>query len=231
VRVFVGFGFNPRDAWIRQLVFPMITAFAMDAVDGMEAEGQIVTEAVRERIRLADAFIGFTTRRDPIDPQRWTTHRWVTDELSHALALDKPVVEIRETGVDDQGGIAGDRQRIVYDEASRCEALVQLAGVLGRWQRSHDRVLLQLLPAEFINQIVPIYRKPGFACRYRVMVNGEEGPPALAKVKPIKGGLFLEAADVPREGLVQVEIEYGPTSWISGFESVDAIGIVLRRSD
>src|SRR5256885_8745423 len=231
MRVFVGFGFNPRDRWIRELVFPVISAFGMEVLDGMEVEGEVITDAVRQRIRAADAFIGFTTRRDAIDARRWTTHRWVTDELSHALALGKLLVEIRETGVDDQGGIAGDRQRIAYDETRRCESLVQLAGLLGRWQRTRDRVLLQLLPAEFIDDIISIYRKPGFACRYRVMVNGEEGPPAVAQIRPIKGGIFLEIADVPRDGLIPIEIEYDRSSWISSFESIDAIGITLRRSE
>src|SRR5436309_7485029 len=99
MKVFVGFGFNPRDAWIRDFVFPLITAFGMDVEDGIELAGEVISDGVRQRIRASSALIGFTTQRDP-NGQRWTTHRWVTDEISHALALGKPVLEVREVDVD-----------------------------------------------------------------------------------------------------------------------------------
>lgn len=49
MRIFVGFGFNKRDAWIKQLVFPLIEAFDAEAVSGEELQGQSITEGVRQR--------------------------------------------------------------------------------------------------------------------------------------------------------------------------------------
>jgi hypothetical protein len=77
--VFVGF--NDRDTWIQQSVFPMVEAFGLEIEDWMEAEGEVISVVVRRRIQTAGALLGFTTRRAKIDGDRWSTHRWVTDEI------------------------------------------------------------------------------------------------------------------------------------------------------
>jgi hypothetical protein len=87
MRIFVGFGFNERDRWVKDLVFPLIKAFGAEGVSGEELQGEQITDAVRRQIASCDALIGFVTRRDDLGNGRWSTHRWVTDELSHALPL------------------------------------------------------------------------------------------------------------------------------------------------
>ena len=87
MKIFVAFGYNPRDRWIPELVFPIIKAFGDEVVSGEEIPGQQITDAIIREIRQSHALLAFTTRRDKIgDQERWTTHRWVTDELSQALA-------------------------------------------------------------------------------------------------------------------------------------------------
>jgi hypothetical protein len=39
MRIFVGFGYNERDRWIRDMVFPLIPAFGDEVVTGEEAYG------------------------------------------------------------------------------------------------------------------------------------------------------------------------------------------------
>jgi hypothetical protein len=94
MRIFVGYGYNQRDKWIEELVFPVIEAFGDDVVDGKEVYGQALPDAIRGRIRQSDVLIAFTTRRDQISDQRWTTHHCVRDELSQALASNIPFVEV-----------------------------------------------------------------------------------------------------------------------------------------
>ena len=55
--------------------------------------------------------MAFLTRRDDPDVDGvYRTHRWVADELAFAMGRNMKVVEVREKGVDDQGGLGGDRQ-------------------------------------------------------------------------------------------------------------------------
>src|SRR5271157_9461 len=213
MKIFVGFGYNARDKWICELVFPILEAFGDEPVTGEDLQGQPIVAGVRKKIADADAMIGFVTRRDRIDDGRWTTHRWVTDEISHALASKVPfVVEVRETGVDDQGGIVFDCQRIPYDETQRDACLVNIAKVIGGWHRELAQqrpIRLKLLPDSCYADIAPIYGQPGFSSGYRLMmVDGSETDLIKAEVRPIRGGLFMEVKNVRRDSLIRVQLDY-----------------------
>lgn len=136
MRIFAGFGYHDRDKWVKEMVFPMIEAFGAEVLSGEEIYGQRLSEGVKRKIAHADALIGFLTRRgDPADAGIWDTHRWVTDELAVAMKarLRLLVLEVREKGVSDQGGILGDRQRIEYDEVTPDRCPIELVKAIGGW--------------------------------------------------------------------------------------------------
>ena len=231
MKIFIGFAYRPRDTWISDLVFPIVRAFGDEVVTGENLLGEEITDAVRASIRSCQGVIGFLTRRDPIgDTGRYTTHRWVTDEIAYGLGQKGlRIAEVRETGVDDQGGIVGDRQRITYDEVSRERCLVDLVRLIGDWHQASRSVLLQLIPPERISEIVPVYRRAGFTCQYRLLIDGNETEPIPVRLRPMTGGLFVRVDGVPNDALIQVELGHNGSSWISSFESVDAVSIVLQR--
>lgn len=227
MKIFVGYGYQERDQWIKALVFPIIEAFGSEVISGKEVHGQIISEAIRNKIRRCDALIAFLTRRDRSDGG-WNTHRWVSDELATALAYDLRVLEVREVGVAGQGGIAGDRQRIEYDEKNRDRCLVELAKAIGQWHRIAS-VQLQLLPRQFVDEIRPLLRRPGFRCIYNLIEDNNESWNNEANVIPITGGLFINLKDVPRKALVQVHVEAQGKSWRSDFESIEQLRIHLQE--
>jgi len=227
MKIFIAFGYNPRDAWIQQMVFPLVKAFGSDVLSGEEMQGERLSDGVLERIAESDALIAFTTRRDPLENGNWTTHKWVQQELATAIGAQKKLLaEVRENGVDPQVGLDGDRQRIAYDEAKRDECLVEIVKTIGRW---HQTVLvdLQLLPQKFIDDVRPLLRNPRLKCEYMLMEKGRESGPHKATIQPIKGGLFLTAANVPREAMIRVFVEVDEKNWSSDYESVSSIGIKL----
>ncbi len=229
MKIFVAFGYNQRDKWIPSLVFPIIRAFGDEVVSGEELQGEQITDAVIREIRQSNALMAFVTRRDKIDDNRWTTHRWVTDELSHALAFKLPVVEIRESGVDDQGGIAGDRQRVIYNENERDKCLVEIVKTLGNWH-SNETMELQLLPEECAQAVRPLLRNPGLRCTYQILEkNGTMGEEMTATILPITGGLFIRAKNIPPMSYIRIRIECSGKSWSSNFENIDSLGIHLHE--
>jgi hypothetical protein len=229
MKIFVAFGYNERDKWIPSLVFPIIKAFGDEVVSGEEVQGEQITDAVIREIRQSNALMAFVTRRDKISESRWTTHRWVTDELSNAIAFKIPVAEIRETGVDEQGGIAGDRQRITYNESERDKCLVEIVKTLGNWHSS-DTIELKLMPNECIQAVRPLLRNPALRCTYQILersgLMGEEIP---AQILPITGGLFVRAKNVPPRSYIQIRVECAGKSWSSEFENVESLGIHLHE--
>ena len=229
MKIFVAFGYNERDKWIPNLVFPIIKAFGDEVVSGEEVQGEQITDAVIREIRQSNGLIAFATRRDKINKNRWTTHRWVTDELSHAIAFKLPVAEIRETGVDEQGGIAGDRQRIIYNESERDKCLVEIVKTLGNWHSS-DTIELKLLPSECIQAVRPLLKNPGLRCTYQILErNGMMGEEISAQILPITGGLFVRAKNVPPMSFIQIRVECAGKTWSSEFENVESLGIHLHE--
>jgi len=229
MKIFVAFGYNERDKWIPNLVFPIIKAFGDEVVSGEEVQGEQITDAVIREITQSNALMAFVTRRDKISGNRWTTHRWVTDELSNAIAFKIPVAEIREIGVDEQGGIAGDRQRIIYNETERDKCLVEIVKTIGNWHSSAT-VEMQLLPDKWVRTVRPLLRNPGLRCTYQILeqsgVMSEEIP---GTILPITGGLFVHAKNVPRMSLIRIRVEYSGKSWSSSFENIDSLGIHLKQ--
>jgi len=229
MKIFVAYGYNERDKWVPDLIFPIIKAFGDEVVTGEELQGEQITDAVIREIRQSDALLAFVTRRQKIDETHWTTHRWVTDEISHALAHSLLVAEIRETGVDEQGGITGDRQRITYNETERDKCIVEIVKTLGKWHSS-DTVKLKLLPDECVQLIRPLLRNPSLRCTYKILdSDGEISDETPATILPITGGLFIHARHIPRMALIQIRVECGDKSWTSNFENVDSSGIHLQQ--
>lgn len=230
MKIFVAYGYNERDKWIPNLVFPIIKAFGDEVVTGEELQGEQITDAVIREIKQSDALMAFVTRRQKIDKVRWTTHRWVTDEISNALAFSLPVVEIREVGVDEQGGIVGDRQRIIYNESDRDKCLVEIVKTLGRWHSS-DSVEMQLLPEGCVQAIRPLLRNPSLRCTYKILdySSGTQGSEIPTPILPKEGGLFVRAQNVPRRSYIQIRVECSGKSWGSNFENIDSLGIPLHE--
>jgi hypothetical protein len=230
MKIFVAYGFNARDQWIPDLVFPLIGAFGAEVVTGEQAHDGTISSVVTDRIKDCNALIAFATRRgnQKLPDGTYETHRWVTDELAYALALNRPAVEVRETGVSVQRGLAGDRQPIAYDEATRDRCLVELAKAVGAWCRGVT-LSFQLLPRELEAEIRPLLRRPGFRCAYTLLEQGREAPEAEARIVPQPGGLFVYAAGVPLDALIRVQVQGGGASWISDYESLSSRSITLAR--
>jgi hypothetical protein len=210
-------------------VFPLIGAFGCEVVTGEDMQGQQISDEVQRRVESSDALIAFRTRRgDPDAGGVYRTHRWVEDELVLAIGARLRVAEVREDGVDDQGGLPGDRQRIPYREDERDKLLVELAKTVGDWARTVG-VTLQLLPPDFVDEIRPLLRAPGFSCTYTLLEGSRESAPQPTRVRPIKGGLFIQAEGLSPQSLIQVSIEGNGKRWSSDYEAPDAIGINLVR--
>lgn len=232
MRIFVGYGYNQRDLWIEEYVFPLLEAFGVEVVSGKEVYGLALPTAIGALIKGADAAIGFTTRRDDLGGGRYGTHQWVIDELVVAQAPPNsiPWVEVREDGVEFPGGLlpATNLQRITYQESDRALCLVAIAQALRRFCELTNVTTIRLGPSAVIDQISPMLDDPSFSCECRTLRGIIERQGVPNKVRPIKGGLFVQLQGVAPDELVRVAISAGGHTWRSSYESIDTVDLQLR---
>ena len=229
MRVFVAYGYNDRDKWVKDLVFPIIKAFGDEVVTGEEIYDGPIPPAVVQRVAESQAMIGFLTRRqDQAGVLTNGTHWWVLQELGIAVARNMRLVPVREEGLDSQAGMTAGHQYITYRESERDKFLVEIVKALGVWHSS-GTIRLQILPQECALQVKPFINKPGFRVRYRLLKDGDETELVDTRILPIHQGLFVDLRNVPLDALVQLQIDYAGQSWNSNYESMDSVGIHLTK--
>jgi len=227
MRLFVGYGYNLRDQWVEAFVFPLLNALGCEVVHGKVMYGDSLAPEIKDTVLGCDALIGFTTRREQVG-DRWTTHRWVVEELATAFNYI-PVVEVREDGIDSQLGMLSGNQHIVYTEVHRDKCLVEIAQAVCRIREKVSHTTFRLEPSEFTTCFRRFLNKPGLKCSYRVMRRNLESEFRAAKMWPVAGGLAISVEALRAGDLIQVCVSYGDHSWSSDYEPIDAIRISLAR--
>jgi hypothetical protein len=235
MRLFIGYGYNPRDEWIERLIFPLVRAFGCEIVHGKAVYGGTLPEEILKLIRSSDAMIGFTTRRERLENDRFTTHPWVIQEFiaAHSQAPSIPFVEVREDGVSPPGGIldALNTQRIDYKESKTAECFVDIARALERLRGQVGVTTVRLGPESVVEQIGPLLDDPGFVCRFQTLRGAMESPPRETSVFPIGGGLFLKLKGLTQGELVRLTVSVGGLTWRSNYEPVDTVDVRLRGAE
>jgi phage FluMu protein gp41 len=186
---------------------------------------------VADLIRASDAMIGFTTRRDPVGPNQFTTHPWVVQELVTAYTQTPRIafVEVREEGVVSPGGMleAVNAQRIAYREADRAACLLQIAQALRQLLDQLNVTTLSLGPAAVVDQIRVLLDDPTFTATSQLLRGNALLALQPVAVFPIRGGLFVKLRGVAEGDLVRITISARGQSWRSSFESMDAYNVDL----
>ena len=233
MRVFIGYGYNDRDRWIEQYVFPLVTAFGCEVAHGKVVYGGALSAEITKEIRLSDAMIGFTTRRGPAEANGFRTHDWVVQELLTAHQQDPaiPWVEVRESGVISPGGIleAAQMQRIDYREEDRALCLVHIAEALRRLNEQTRPTTVRLRPSTCVEQISPLLEDPSFVCTCETWRGGRQSQPRRTAVLPKTGGLFVQLRGIAPGELVRISISARGRTWHSEYESLDTVDVEVKE--
>jgi len=233
MRVFVGYGYNLRDRWVESYVLPLLVAFGCDVVHGKTVYGGALPDEVMKVIRTADAVLGFTTRRELVAGDQYSTHDWVIQELltAHAQVPRIPWVEIREEGVMSPGGIleSVDAQRIEYRPEDLAGCLIKIAQAVRRLNDSTKVTMIRLGPTSAVEQISPLLDDPTFGCTWQTLGGANRLTPRPVPVFPIKGGLFVQLRGVGRDELVRISISARGRVWRSDYESLDTVDVQVKE--
>jgi hypothetical protein len=232
MRIFVGYGYNDRDKWIEEYVFPLLAAMRFDIAHGKVVYGGGISDEIIKVIRMSDAMIGFTTRRGDPEDGGYRTHEWVVQELTSAAAFIDPKipwVEVRESGVMPPGGAldAAVVQRINYREDDRARCLVEIAQAANRFEELTRITPVRLGPGDTADVIAGVSQDPSFRCEYEVLRHLRQLPAERVAVLPMKGSLFVQLRGIQRDDLVRISVSARGRVWRSSYESVDTVDVQL----
>ena len=125
--VFIGQSFSSSDKEINDIIQRFFVALGLTVLTGEKPKSGSVSKKVKERIDKAGLFVGIFTKRDKLEgKQKWTTSSWVIDEKAYAVAKNKKLFIIRESGVDSIGGLQGDYEYLEFDRDAMADLLVRL---------------------------------------------------------------------------------------------------------
>ena len=227
MKVFVGFGYNDRDRWVEDQVFPILIGMGFSVVDGKDMHGNLLQPQVQSRIEQSDAAIGFFTIREGQDGADFNSHIWVRDEMVYANARGKPIIPVKEEGCNVPDGLLGNRQYIPLRQDDRLACVVELVGALGR--RNIRRLKLDPDNDELRRNLLQWRRIAGFVIQYRTQDDtGLESPHRQGRLEMIDQGFFLNVSDVPERAFVEVQgVLNGAMQFESGWVSANAVQVKI----
>ena len=224
MRVFVGYGYNQRDAWVERDLIPLLEAFQMTVLDGKEMPGQPLDQEIQRRIEQSHAVVAFFTLREGRDPAAYNSHDWVLHEALYAFGNGKPVIPVREAGVTFTNGIFGDRQFVPVELNG--DKLGCVSAVV-RALRNHWPQRLRLQPNTVaINRAALRAKREGtIQVLYRTRIAGVD-----SEIRPcsidFEEGIYVEVDRLPPNALVEVTGKAaGRPIFTSQWAPVDAVQI------
>lgn len=117
--VFIGQSFAATDTRVNQCVADVLNGLGLKVVTGERPKADRISDKVKGLIEQQSIFAGVFTRRDKIARKaEWTTSAWVIDEKAYALGRQKPLILLKEQGVNSIGGIQGDYEYIEFSRES-----------------------------------------------------------------------------------------------------------------
>lgn len=225
MRIFVGYGYNERDKWIEDRLFPILRCAGFTVAHGKDMHGMELAGEVKRRLDQSDAAIGFFTIREGQGDADFTSHIWVRDEMVYAVSKNKPVVLVRETGVKLPDGLLGNRQFVPLDQGDRLACVSELLAALGR--REIRRVRLDPAEDGLRASLWKWRNRAGFAIRYRTQNSeGLESDFRDGRLELVDQGFYLNLTEIPSRAYIEVEgMLDGEVKFGSGWVSADAVQV------
>ncbi|MDQ2946018.1 MAG: hypothetical protein M3Y27_08765 [Acidobacteriota bacterium] len=213
------------------MICPLIESLGFEVETGRELAGQKLDEGVKRKIEGCDGLVAFLSCVTPIaGSDLFKASDWVVQEYTHADTLGKLVVAVRETNVDFQGLLAGNRQWIALDPDNRLAATVELCRALRKWHSGID-IELKLNTQSFVDAILGRVMDRKYRSLY--VLRHREGREMArienAAILPRTGGLFVYAKNVPKDAFIEFTVEFDGETWTSLGREVQTIEIELKK--
>ena len=202
-RIFVSLHFDPDFREILDAVEAIARGHDIEIAHGVDLDsGGWTDEVVLERIKGAEGFISFITKRPG-----GRDHSWLASEYTMARGLPTPLRMqiVREEGEQLPGPMQG-RSSIAFNRSRPLAAFSELAHRVSTWARSAGRPTWVRLEADELPELLAVHVDA--VCRYRFlrMATGEESGWRDASVHKIDGEVRVRLMWPDDDDLVMLRI-------------------------
>ena len=220
MRLFVGYGYNERDAWIEKQVYPVLRAAGYAVVDGKDMVGDQLSDTVKSRINQSDVAVGFLTAREGQAEAEFSSHLWVYAEMLYASETRRiPVLQVREKGVKVPDTLFGD---VAYIELDQHDRLACVALLVAQLARQHlQRIRLDLHSDGLRPKLMAWRKQPAFRVAYRTRDElGLESDTLEGRLETVNQEFFLNVRGLPPGAQIEVDgMLNGSVCFTSGWVS------------
>ena len=224
MKVFISYGYTPRDQWIEEVIVPTLKAIGCECVTGKNLAGQGITPAIQKLISSSDSLISFVTKRESSKLQ---TSPSVLQELAFALNHGMSTIAVLEEDLDENVlGLASDHHYLHLRTDKKEECVRDLVEVVAVWLRKRP-LELKLLPEPLYRELIPFLNRKEVICQYRTFHKTEESQEQPCKLVAVKGALMVCIQDIDPDHLFQIKLQAGGKTWLSCYESADCRYIEL----
>ncbi len=228
-QVFLSYTFNPHPdhasetAALRRRVGMVIESMGLLEVNGEDLAGAGLTPEVARRIKAADALVALITPHNTPGAVK-AAPPWVSDEFTHAKALDKPAIRIVHDELRAGGMYAAD-EYIPFNAGGSADTLIKLMRTLALWKRRAGRTMQIEIAAS--GSELPAEAAQAPHCEVQVFADFTEGPWTPARVWPEPGALYTVVRGVPEQAKLRLRLTVAGAVWQSEFQN--PVGRVLLR--
>jgi hypothetical protein len=230
-QVFLSYTFNPHPdhasetAALRRRVGMVIESMGLLEVNGEDLAGAGLTPEVARRIKAADALVALITPHNTPGAVK-TPPQWVSDEFTHAKALDKPAIRIVHDDLRAAGMYAAD-EYIPFNAGGSADTLIKLMRTLALWKRAAGRTMQIEIAAS--GSELPAEAAQAQECEVQIFADFTEGRWTAAKVWPEPGALYTVVRGVPEQAKLRLRLKVAGTLWQSDFQN-PVSRVLLRKT-
>lgn len=119
-KIWIGYPFNKQGEDYKGDLEEFFSLFDFKVITGKKYSGESVKDKVRRRIKSQDLVVQIWSKKEDDD------YTWIRDEGVGASFLEKPLIILKEEGLEINTGILGDIEYITFPEGHISEAFIQL---------------------------------------------------------------------------------------------------------
>lgn len=198
---------------LRRYVVRVIEAMGLRVLDGVDLGGRPLDEALKQRIKDADALVALVTPQAD-DAGQVMNPAFVLSEFQFAEGAGRPTLRILHPLLVAAHGLGAGNEYLPFKPGAEADAILKLMNTIATWQREHGRAArVRIEPEELASRYD---EAQGDKCEFQVISQtGDYRDFARAKLLLQPGAAYAVLPKLRDGETVRLRLRQGGVTWQS----------------